>query len=89
MPMSFPTIESLRSAAELHKFREPLEGETVGEYRHHLANHAQYTDPIEAMEIRTGKGWDAFTDEENLEMLARTASINHDKDRMKMEGDLA
>jgi len=39
MPMSFPDMDSLTRAAEVHKFRPPVELETEEEYRNALADH--------------------------------------------------
>lgn len=65
MPMDFPDLESLRFAAKVHKFRDIEDGESEKHYRISLANHVAKIDPIESEEIRLGKGWDKFTDEEN------------------------
>lgn len=69
MPMDFPDMNSLRRAAECHKFREPTDGEGEMEYRSALADHVKPIDLIESMEIRTGKGWNRFSDTENRMML--------------------
>lgn len=81
MPQSFPDMQSLEYASQIHKFRKALEGETEAEYRTALADHVKVSGHmLEAMEIRTGKGWDEFTDEENEQMLmsnpATSALIN-------------
>ena len=72
MPMSFPDMASLRRAAEVWKFREPNEGETEAEYRAGLADFVIMKDPVESMEIRTGKGWNEWNDPEKREALRRT-----------------
>lgn len=69
MPMSFPDMTSLRSAADVWKFREPTQGETEAEYRTALADFVLPKDQVESMEIRTGKGWDQFSDAENRDMI--------------------
>lgn len=69
MPMDFPDMNSLIDAAEVHGFREPKEGETEESYRNALADHVAPRDHLESEEIRTGKGWDKWSDEENI--LAR------------------
>lgn len=72
MPMSFPDMDSLKMAAVVWNFREPREDEPEEEFRTALADHVRTcpgADIIESMEIRTGKGWDQFTQEENLEMV--------------------
>ena len=69
MPMDFPDMNSLKQAAEMHKFREPLENETEDAFRAALADHVQPIDLIESMEIRNKVGWDRFTPEQNNKML--------------------
>lgn len=71
MPMSFPDMESLVQAAEVHKFRQLNEGETEAAYRTALADHVQGIDLVESMEIRTGKGWDQWDVDESRELVAR------------------
>lgn len=71
MPMSFPTMDSLKFAAEVWKFRQPEKDESEAAYRTALANHVQPKDMVEAHEIRTGKGWDEWSDSENKEALYR------------------
>ena len=70
MPMDFPDMASLRRAAEVHKFREPRDGESERDFRHALADHVKDIDLVESMEIRTGKGWDKFNDADNTAMIA-------------------
>lgn len=54
MPMSFPDMRSLLEAADLHKFRQPQEEETVAQYRQKLAKHVEdLGHVIEGHEIRT------------------------------------
>lgn len=74
MPMDFPDMESLINAAEVHKFRQPTEGESEYEFRRALADHVQPIDFIESLEIRNKKGWDRFTTGENLDMVIRAAA---------------
>jgi len=69
MPMDFPDMSSLKQAAEVHKFRQPHEGESEADFRVALANHVQSRDLVESLEIRNGVGWDKFTDEQNMDML--------------------
>lgn len=71
MPMNFPDMNSLKHAAKVWKFREPKPKETIDDYREQLADHVQPKGLIESMEIRTGKGWDKFTEAENFDMLKR------------------
>lgn len=69
MPMDFPDFNSLKSAATIHKFRQPLKNETEDQFRTALANHVQPIDMIESMEIRNKVGWDRFTAAQNNQML--------------------
>lgn len=70
MPQTFPDMQSLEYASTLHKFRKAFDGETEADYRLALADHVRANGHmLESMEIRTGKGWDEFTDEENEQML--------------------
>ena len=69
MPRSFPTIEHVQRAAYSHGFREMRQGETEDQYRAAVADHVQSRDLVESMEIRTGKGWNAFSEIENLQMI--------------------
>lgn len=74
MPRSFPDMRSLEGAAYVHKFRKIREGEGEPEYREALADHVKSIDLVESMEIRTGKGWNAFSETDNLMMLLQAAS---------------
>ena len=69
MPMSFPDFESLRRRAEQRNFRKPNEGETEEEFRQAFAEFMQEADPVEAHEIRSGKGWDVWDGANQHEML--------------------
>jgi len=60
MPMDFPDMNSLKRAAELHKFREPLKNETEDAFRAALADHVQPINLIESIEIRSKVGWNQF-----------------------------
>lgn len=71
MPMSFPTMDSLRRAAEVHKFRPPIDAEAERDYRNALADHVASRDFIESQEIRTGKSWDQWDDDEKKDTLRR------------------
>lgn len=72
MPMDFPDMKSLEDAAEVHKFRKPLVGESELDFRRELADHVQPIDFIESEEIRNGHGWDKWDEGENRAMLGRT-----------------
>lgn len=76
MPMDFPDMASLRRAAQVHGFRPPTEDEPEVAYREALADHVQSIDFLESMEIRTGHGWNQFTEKEALDMLRRSGSRN-------------
>jgi hypothetical protein len=69
MPMPFPDFESLRQRAEQRNFRKPNEGETEEEFRQAFAESMQDADPVEAHEIRSGKGWDEWDGDEKRGML--------------------
>lgn len=71
MPMSFPSMRSLISAAKVHEFRTPNAGESESEYRSALAGHVIPRDFIESQEIRTGKGWDQWDEAEQRDLLRR------------------
>jgi len=71
MPMDFPDMASLKRAAECWDFREPEEGETEIQYRTALADFVQDKDLIESMEIRSGKGWDKFSQGDEIATVAR------------------
>lgn len=71
MPMDFPDMASLKSAAEVHKFRMPHEGEAEDDYRTALADHVESIDFVESCEIRNKVGWDKFSERQNLEMLLK------------------
>lgn len=73
MPMDFPDMQSLIQAAEVWKFRAPNKDESEAGYRKALADHVEPKDLVESQEIRTGKGWDQFSDGENLDMIRRSA----------------
>ena len=76
MPMSFPNMESLVFAAKVHKFREPKKGESDQTYRRKLADHVTKIDTIEGHEIRTGKGWDKWTEDEKRQLLLISMTDN-------------
>lgn len=71
MPMDFPDLNSLKRAAQVHRFRQPYEDETEVRYRTALADHVQGIDFVESCEIRNGVGWDKFNDKQNTAMLER------------------
>jgi len=72
MPMDFPDLESLKSAAKVHKFRDVLKKETEIEYRNALADFVASKDFIESEEIRNGSGWDKWNEGQKASMLGRS-----------------
>jgi hypothetical protein len=74
MPMDFPDMKSLKDAAEVHKFRQPNEGETEQDYRKALADHVLPLDFVESQEIRTSKGWDQWNEGETADLLMRAVN---------------
>jgi len=75
MPMSFPDMKSLESAADVHKFRKAIDGETEVQYRNALADHVARRDFIESEEIRCGAGWDKWDEGQKRAMLGRSGLI--------------
>jgi len=71
MPMDFPDMKSLISAARVHGFRSPENGEPEEKYRNALADHVESRDFIESEEIRNGCGWDKFSEDHFKNMLKR------------------
>lgn len=43
----------------------------MAQYRQALADFVRPHDLVESQEIRTGKGWNRFTDAENIDMIRR------------------
>lgn len=58
MPMDFPDMNSLKQRASGRGFRQPEPSETEEHYRKALADYVRQIDPVESIEIATGKGWD-------------------------------
>ena len=69
MPMTF-TDDRLLSRGE-RLFRKIKEGEPIADYRAAFADFMEPQDFVKAMEIRTGRGWDKWTDDDVLEALRR------------------
>jgi len=59
MPMDF-SDEKLEIHAKIVGFRQKSGDESIADYRAALADHMQSIDPVEAQEIRCGKGWDQW-----------------------------
>ena len=72
MPMDFPDLNSLISAASIWKFREINKTESEDDYRTALADFVADKDFIESQEIRNKTGWDQWTPAQNLDLLVRT-----------------
>lgn len=75
MPREFPDMKSLERVAAAWKFRERLEDETEAQYRTTLADYVQPKDLVESMEIRTGKGWNRFNEQDQSDLLLRERFI--------------
>lgn len=60
MPMDFPDMESLKKWAKVRGFRQPFSDESELAYRAAFSLFMKDKDPIEAMEIASGKGWDKW-----------------------------
>ena len=58
MPRDFKTIEEVETRAQQHGFRAKLKSESDEDYRNAVADHVRHIDPVEAVEIRHGQGWD-------------------------------
>lgn len=69
MPMTYDTLDTLLHAAECYEFREILLSETQDEYRNALADHVHTVSPIAGHEIRTGRGWDEWSQEDKEAFL--------------------
>jgi len=79
MPRNFPDMDSLRSAAKCHKFRQPQDGEPEIEFRTALADHVMNLDLVESEAIRNGIGWDRFTEQQSEDMVRRIMRSNRRK----------
>jgi len=66
MPMNFPDMNSLKSTAEVHRFREPKDNETEANFRRALAKHVLSIDRVEAFEILFGTGWDLWSFDQQM-----------------------
>ena len=75
MPMDFPDMQSLKSCAEVWKFRQPYDGESEADFRRALADHVAPQDFIESQEIRTSKGWHRWNEDESKDMLRRKGFV--------------
>lgn len=73
MPMTFTDETLLSFGARL--YREKKEDESIEEYRNFVAERHYSRDPVEAHEIKTGKGWDAWTDAEFLALVQKKPEL--------------
>lgn len=67
MPMTFDSFESTEVVAEFLHIRSPLDGESLEDYRCFVADHDP--DRVEAMELRTGRPWDKFSQVEKIKLI--------------------
>ncbi len=74
MPMTFSSFESVKPVARYLGLRGPLDNESLEDYREFVAKHDP--DKVEAMELRTGKPWNEFSEVDNLAMLR--SMVKHD-----------
>lgn len=74
MPNNYATLESLKRPAKQHGFRPQAHGESESAYRAALAAHVQPIDPVEAIEIRSGLGWDQHSPVGMLSILTAQAA---------------
>ena len=81
MPMSFPTMESLKSRAAQRNFRLPDENESEDHYRTAFADFMMDHDRVESSEIRTGRGWDS---QDPLELFSNVMGSDKLCDLMTM-----
>ena len=73
MPMDFPDLRSLKLSFDDPKAVPYKEGEPESEYRERCAVwvETKHGDKIEAMEIRSGKGWDRWNPTMETECLKK------------------
>ncbi len=67
MPRTFDSFERVQMVARFLSLREPLQNETLEDYRCFVAD--RDPDKVEAMELRTGRGWDKFTEKDKTDLL--------------------
>jgi hypothetical protein len=81
--MNFPDLSSLKQAAQNHSFRQPEFGESEHNFRWALAEHVKLIDLVESQEIRLGRGWDTWTEAENLAFLAQDLDARQRKNDLR------
>lgn len=67
MPMTFDSFESVQPLAEYLHLREPFPDESLEDYRCFVADNDP--DIVEAMELRSGRGWAKFTEKDKRDLL--------------------
>lgn len=68
MPRRFDSFQSVVPLAKYLGVRDPEDGESLEDYRCAVA--MCDPDKVEAMELRTGRPWNEFTDADKLAMLS-------------------
>lgn len=89
LQMNYPSDwNSLRRAARIHKFRQPMPGESKDVYRGQLADHLlinMFSDfdrfqkalgIIDSEEIRNGIGWDEFSQSQMTALMDRLTATS-------------
>lgn len=73
MPIDFPDLEALRRSFDHPTMLPYRDGETEIEYRERCAvwSEEKWNDHIQAHEIRTRKGWDKWSQGQQMELLKR------------------
>lgn len=77
MPMDFPDLAALRAAFDHPNMLLYQADETCADYRERCAVWSEILldDPVMAMEVRLGRGWDKWTDADRRDFLKRTVGI--------------
>lgn len=73
MPMDFPDLAALRAAFDHPTLVSYRAGESETDYRERCAvwSEIEWNDRGQAHEIRTGKGWDQWSQDDNIAFLNR------------------
>lgn len=72
MPMSWPDLPSLRRSFDRPTAVPYQEGESEKSYRDRCAAWSEESgDLVQAHEVRTGKGWDEWTEADKVTFLFR------------------
>jgi len=78
MPVDFSDLPSLLRAARMYSFRDKEETESEVDYRASLARHVTKIDPVAAMEISCGRGWDKWNADDRVAFLRRNSFLMRD-----------